>query len=226
MKNKGQFPAKLKECILMCGAPLELISDGAKEENSYEVKDICRDFMIRRHWNSEPHNQQQNPAERVIGDVQRAVNVNMDRSGSPAPTWLLCTLHTVDVLCVTSQPSLGGLTPYQKLFSFVPDVSAYLAHHWWQPVRYSDNVTSLDQSKERAGRFVGVADNVGDDLTYWILDEETHQCVARSIVTNRKDALHPNLRLEMPNVSATDEGELFVYTKDGLEEHFSLTELS
>jgi hypothetical protein len=118
------------------------------------------------------------------------------------------------------------MTPYQMTYNEVPDISAYLNFHWWEPVRYSANSTSLDQTNERAGRFVGVADTVGDALTYWILDEETHRVVARSIVTARKDDLNPNLRLGMPDVNATSEGHMFVRTEEGEEEEFNLNLLS
>ena len=225
MANKGQVPQVLMQFINDCGAPIGLISDGAKEATSRAVQDIERQMMIRSHDISEPENQQQNPAERVIGDVERTVNVNMDRAGSPAPTWLLCTLHIVALLCLISQARLNGMTPHQAVYGEVPDLSPYLCFHWWQKVRYSPNSTSLDKTNDRAGYFVGVADHVGDALTFVILDDETHQCVFRSLVRPREDRLNPNLRLDLPNISASAEGEMFVYTEDGLEENFRLADL-
>src|SRR6476620_8773908 len=183
MTGKDQVPSMLMQFINECGAPIELCSDGAKEVNSTAIQEICRQMMIRRHRLSEPYNQQQNPAERVIGDIQRSVNVLMDRHGIPAPLWLLTTLHVVDVMGVISQPSLNGMTPYQKVYGEVPDISPYLQFHPFQAVKYSANSTKLHATNERAGRWMGVAHNVGDILTYWILDDETHQLVARSVVS-------------------------------------------
>lgn len=225
MSSKAQLPSTLLQFINDCGAPLGLVSDGAKEAISLTVQDIERQYNICSHHISKPENQNQNPAERVISDVERLVNVNMDRTGSPTPMWLLCTLHIVALLCLVAQARLGGMTPHQQVFGEVPDISPYLNFHWFQKVRYSANSTSLDTTNERPGYFVGVATNVGDHLTYWVMDADTHQVVARSIVAARQDALNPNLRLGMPNISATDEGGMVVYTEDGLESEFNLASL-
>src|SRR6478672_11028807 len=77
----------------------------------------------------------------------------------------------------------------------------------------------------RAARWCGPSENVGDMLTWWLLDEETHQLIARSCIEPRKDDLNPNLRLGMPNVQADADGNTFVYTQDGLPEPFTLAEL-
>src|SRR6476646_8586308 len=227
MAHKGQVASTLLQFINDCGAPVGFILDGAMEACGKEVQDIERQMMIRSHWVSEPDNQQQNPAEWVIGNVERTLNVNMDRTGAPAPLWLLCTLHVVALLCVMAHPALGGMSPHQKMYGVIPDVSPYLMFHWYQPVRYALNSnSSLSTMNERAGYMMGVADGVGDALTWWILDDETNRLVARSVVRPRQDDLNPNLRLDMPNISATTDGEMFVYTQDGLEESFRLGDLA
>ena len=63
MKHKKQFVNNFQDNICERGDPKRLISDSSQVEISSRVKDILRYLMIGN-WNSEPYQQQQNPAER------------------------------------------------------------------------------------------------------------------------------------------------------------------
>jgi hypothetical protein len=63
MKSPAQFPGVLTDEIITHGAPTKLISDSARVETSKEVRSILRTYGISS-WQSEPHQQHQNPAER------------------------------------------------------------------------------------------------------------------------------------------------------------------
>ena len=189
MGSKAAMPKTLMQFIAECGAPLELFSDNAKEECSKEVQEILNQFMIRRHKRSEPYQQNQNPAERMIGDIERQVNICMDRLGVPAPMWLLCTEYVVALYTHLAQESLGGKSAIQHVTGHLPDISPYLMFHFWQPVLYLDERrdSHLSGTRERAGRFVGVAKDVGDHLTFLILDDATLQVLSRSVVRKLDD---------------------------------------
>ena len=75
--------------------------------------------------------------------------------------YLVCG-HLSNVLAVES---LGFITPTQIACGYVPDVTALLHFHWWQPVYYDEQGGRFATSKEKLGRWVGVAENVGDVLT-------------------------------------------------------------
>jgi hypothetical protein len=62
MKSPAQFPGVLTDKIITCGAPTKLISDSTRVETSKEVHGILRTYGISS-WQSEPHQQHQNPAE-------------------------------------------------------------------------------------------------------------------------------------------------------------------
>ena len=64
---------------------------------------------------------------------------------------------------------LNNRTLYKVAFGVTPDISAYLVFHWYQEVLYYDPSESFPESREKRGRFVGVAHNVGDALTFKIL---------------------------------------------------------
>ena len=106
---------------------------------------------------------------------------------------LYCFLHNH-----LSYQSLDGKTPLQVATGIVPDISYFLSYHWWQPVYYLDDDGGFpSQSKEKRGRWVGVAENIGDTLTYYVLTDDTQQVIARSVlrpVTNNDQ----NLRADNP----------------------------
>lgn len=78
-------------------------------------------------------------------------------------------------------------------------VSALMQFRWYEPVLYHvTDVSFPSQSTEKQGRWVGVADYIGDALTYLILDDVTEQVIPRSVmhsvVRSALNVQHPNLR--------------------------------
>ena len=47
---------------------------------------------------------------------------------------------------------------------------------------YLDHEAEQPSFKERSGRWVGLAQGTGDLLTFWILDDQSNQILARSVV--------------------------------------------
>jgi hypothetical protein len=62
IKSKGEFPRVYKDFIREHGAPSALRRDNAKEEQSEDVKDINREYMIKDQY-TEPYHPQQNLVE-------------------------------------------------------------------------------------------------------------------------------------------------------------------
>ena len=89
IKRDSQFVNTLEDNIIQRGAPNKLISDRAQVLISHKVEDILRTLCINN-WQSEPHQQHQNPAERRYQTVKNCTNRLLDRTGAPATVWLLC----------------------------------------------------------------------------------------------------------------------------------------
>jgi hypothetical protein len=194
MSSESQIPNTLQDLLRDRGAPHTIRSDCAKAMQSHTVQDILRHYNVRQEF-SEPNQQNQNPAERRIQDVKHSVEATMDRTNTPAEYWLLCTLFIVYLFNLLALDSLGGLTPTQVACGYVPDISALLHFRWWEPVYYLDDDGSFpSDSKEKLGRWVGVAENVGDALTWWILTEDTKKVIPRSVVRSALHTNNPNLR--------------------------------
>ena len=204
MSTETQVHSALQDFIRYYGAPRNLFSDNAKAQISKQVQDILRHFTIA-HYRSEPHQQNQNPAERRIQDIKKHTNILLDRTGSPASTWLLCMLYVIDLHNHLASSNIQNhITPIQKAFGYIPDISKFMQFHWWQRVLYKvDNVSFPSSTYEGIGRFVGIANNIGDLLTYHVLTDDTQQVIARSMV-RALDPLNPNIRVLHPEHTGED----------------------
>ena len=101
-----------------------------------------------------------------------------------------------------------NITPIQNAFSFVPEISKFLQFHWWQPVLYkSDTKTFPSSTYKGLGRFVGVATNIGDLLTYYVLTNDTQQVIAFSYVRT----LNPD-NLNLCILQPTSNGRMMMMT--------------
>ena len=81
MRNQREFVNTLQDTIRMHGAVDRLISDRAQVEVSNKVLDLLRNYVIGD-WQSKPHFQHQNPAERRYQDIKRTTNLLLDRTGA------------------------------------------------------------------------------------------------------------------------------------------------
>ena len=144
---------------------------------------------------SEPKHQHQNYAERRIQEVKSTSNIIMDRVGAPNHTWYLCLKYVVTLLNHLASPTLKNRTPTEVAFGITPDLSSLLQFYFYQPIFYLDtNGPSFPTSKELFGHWVGIADNVGDALTYLILTPN-NKVIARSTLRPAYHPTHQNLRL-------------------------------
>jgi hypothetical protein len=65
--------------------------------------------------------------------------------------------------------ALDGITPVEEATGVKADISPLLKFHWWEPVLYHSEGKYPSDSREKAGTWVGIAENQGDVLTYLIL---------------------------------------------------------
>ena len=199
IRSDKQFVNTLEDNIRTRGAPTKLISDRAQVEISNKVLDILRTLCIGD-WQSEPHQQQQNPAERRFQTVKNAANRIMDRTGAPPNTWFLCLAYVCFLLNHTYNGSIGDV-PLNRLTGSTVDISVLLKFFFWQKVYYKKPKAPFpSQSKEALGHIVGISEHCGHALTWKILDADTQSIIYRSLV-RPYSADDPNFR------AATSGGE-------------------
>ena len=195
VKSDKQFVNTLEDNIRERGAPNKLVSDRAQVEISNKVLGILRTLFISA-WQSEPHQQQQNPAERRIQTVKTTSNRVMDRTGAPAHTWLLCLLYVCYLLNHTYNESIKGV-PLNNLTGSTVDISPLLRFHFWQKVYYKATEDAFpSESKEAVGHIVGISEHVGPMMTWKVLSSDTKKILYRSQI-RAHDSTDLNLRAEL-----------------------------
>ena len=116
----------------------------------------------------------------------------MNRTGAPADCWLLCMIHASYILNHLSCEAVAGNVPLGMLYGVSPYISIILLYTFYQPVLYvTHNQSYPSASEERAARWVGYGEHVGDDLTHKLLDDDTKKILYRSAV-RPSDSAHPN----------------------------------
>jgi hypothetical protein len=181
IKTDRQFVNTLEDNITQRGAPNKLISDRAQVIISNKVVDILRTLCIGS-WQSEPHQQQQNPAERRFQTLKTAANRIMDRTGAPPYAWLLCLSYVCFLLNHTYNMSLCGV-PLTLLTGSTVDISVLLRFHFWQKVYYKAVDTDFPSgTTEAVGHIVGISEHCGHALTWKILTSDTKTIIFRSLV--------------------------------------------
>ena len=193
MKTDKEFVNTLEDHIRKQGAPTGLLSDQAQAQISNRVQDILRTFIVRD-WQSEPKRQHQNSSERRYQTAKRLTNKVMDRTGSPAYTWLLALTYICFILNHTAHAILNNQTPKKMLTGQTTDISPLLRFFWWEEVYYKiDDASFPSQSREEKGHFVGFSETVGHVFTYKILTPNL-KIIHRSNVRTAMDPLTQNLR--------------------------------
>ena len=139
----------------------------------------------------------------------------MDRTGTPAQYWILATLYVIYLMNHVCLTSLGDISPLHHVNGYAHDISSLLHYRWWEPVYYHDEGAEFpSQSREKRGRWVGVAENVGDVLTYQILTEDTGQVICRSVVRSALDPDNINYRAELPETPSVPRDPFILSASD------------
>jgi hypothetical protein len=112
--SDADFPSALMEEIRKHGAINRLISDSTKTEVSARVKEILSTLVIGD-WQSEPHNQHQNPAERGWTDTQEWSNIQLNIFGRSLGTPPLISMDQTVLTSLESTPRSAALPHLSKL---------------------------------------------------------------------------------------------------------------
>ena len=193
IKSDNQFIRTLQDNIRERGAPARLLSDRGQVIVSKAVQNVLRTLCIES-WQSEPHQQQQNPAERHVQTVKNTTNRVLDRTGAPSSTWLLCMQYVCFLLNHVFNSTLGTV-PILALTGSTPDVSVLLRFYFWQKVLYKLHDYGFPSSSpEGSGHIVGISEHVGPALCWKILTADTQHVIFRSQVRPVTED-DPNLRV-------------------------------
>ena len=202
LHGKGQFPDAYNDFIRKHGIPSVLRRDLAGEEKSAVVTEINRNLHVKDEW-SEAHNQQQNKAELgAVRWLKDHLKIMLARTNAPKWVWIQACEYLANVHNILVHDALSGRTPFSYRMGYPPDISAYLHFRFWQKVLFLDTEDTFPSTKECPGYWLGVADSVGDVLTFKILTADTMRIIYRSVVRPGNDLSKPNLQVTWPKMDA------------------------
>jgi hypothetical protein len=205
MKTDVQFVNALEDHIRERGAMTTLLSDRAQAEISNKVEDILHAYRIGT-WKREPLHQHQNPCETRYRIIKEYTKNILNRIGTPASCWFLFLEYVCYLLNHLSSEVLNWCTPLEAALGSTPDVSALLHYHFYEPIYYKTTDTAFpSKSTECRGCWVGIAEHVGDALTFKVLTADTNRLIYRSAIQTA--LANDNNRLPVPSSQHATGGE-------------------
>ena len=98
----------------------------------------------------------------------------MEHTCSLDNLWLLAIIYLCYLRNHTVSKTLQGHFPLERLTGLTPYISPLLRFQWYEQVYYKQNNTNFPSDmREKGGRFVGIAENIGHAMTYKILTNDT-----------------------------------------------------
>jgi hypothetical protein len=186
LAKKGDAHHALTGFIQDVGIPKNCLVDGAKEERDGEWGWIIKHYHIKTRT-TEPRSLWQNRAEAGVHELKKLARKALRRTAAPTDFWCYALEWAAKVTSLTahSLPALRARTPEENITGRTPDVSEYAHFTFFDWVWYREQAV-FPEADMRLARWVGVATDVGQALTYWLL---TDKCtvIARSSVIHLRD---------------------------------------
>ena len=186
MKNKADAHHALMRFIHEVGVPKNLLTDRAQEEMRGEWGQIVKKYRIRQKT-TEAHSPWQNRAEGEIREIKKLTRRALRASDMPSDFWCYAIEWAAHIRSFTAHDSLmlNSRTPEERITGVTPDISEFIHFSWAQWVWYRDP-NSFPEADVHLGRWLGVAEDVGQAMTYWVLTDK-RTIIARSSVAPLSD---------------------------------------
>jgi Reverse transcriptase (RNA-dependent DNA polymerase) len=189
MRRRAQGPTTLPKMVADCGAPSVIKSDNAPEFKGKRWVDYLDTVSIRSKF-TEAHHPNENLAERRGGSLKAATVHLMTSTGCPLNYWCYALEYMSLLRTVPARRSLDWRTPHEAHWGDRPDISVF-RFVFWEPIWYYHPRQAFPKPKMMKGRFLGVAQNIGDAFCFLILtqpeadEESSPQVLARSVIRRR-----------------------------------------
>jgi len=112
-------------------------------------------------------------------------------------------------------PALNGLTPDENVHGRMRDISAYAQFDWYEYVWYIDPPSDIGESRRHLGCWIGVAEDYGSEMTYYILPETCHPKVRSSVfLVLPSERTQPEVQTAMARLDKAIEDKIGDHWKD------------
>ena len=132
-------------------------------------------LVKKRHINmtyAEP--ERKNQITRVdceIRDLKRRWHDKMRKKNAPERLWDYGLIHTSKIMQILPRSQLRDRTALEAVTGKTPDISEFCDFDFYDLVWYHTGVhPSVGKQNREIGRWLGVSENVGSDMCYWILN--------------------------------------------------------
>ena len=105
----------------------------------------------------------------------------MDHTNAPDYLWYEALQYSSSLHNHTSTQALQGKSPIKWAFGTTPDISILLQFSFYKPIYYFDVEVTFSHSRELPGRFLELATNVGDALTFRVFPSD-NTILSRSVM--------------------------------------------
>jgi hypothetical protein len=209
MRSEGSGPNALLDFFRDIGAPMTMRRDNSKMQTSDLWEQYLRQYNVRNEF-IEPYQSQQNPSERQLAIHKDRMKRKMITTGCDPRAWFKLSKHVSSLNNRIARKSINWRTPYELLYGSTPDISPFVIFEFWEPVYYTDLNTPFPNNQEKIGRFMGIAEDHGNNMCFWILTNETEKLIVRSYLRSATDATKPNASLlsDFLELSENDKREI------------------
>jgi hypothetical protein len=136
--------------------------------------------------------------------LKDAAKVIRKRTGAPKSVWLQAAQYLADIHNMTSDETLDWKTPRSLRQGTQTDISQLVQFQFWEPIVYLDTEEQFPSTKEKPGRWLGIAHNVGDLFCWKIFDEEKELIIERSVINSRRTKQHLAVEKELQEMYGLD----------------------
>ena len=149
----------------------KLVYYGVKEQvgRKTEFQRFVKKYEIRGH-SSKNQQSNQNPVDGFIRELRRRWYRTMFRTYFPRSLWCYGIPYVAKIMQLTASftAKLQGIASLEALIGETPDISQYLDFGLYDRVWFKEDA---GLGETALGRFLGVSNQFGSLMSYWILPE-------------------------------------------------------
>jgi hypothetical protein len=180
MHKRSQSPGTLSSLLTDFGAPTTMKSDNAPEFKSKRWTSSLNTYVIKQEY-TEAHHPNENLAERRGGAIKAATVHLMTLTSTPAEFWCFALEYVSILRSVLARRSLNWMSPHECFWGERPDISVF-RFVFFQQVWYYDPRQPFPNARMLPGRFLGIAQNVGDAFCFLVLTEPNDNTTSRTVL--------------------------------------------
>lgn len=189
--NDKQSVGDTLTCLIQdVGVPQKLHTDNAKEMIGRGTPFFKRSRREGIDLTSiEPYRHNENYAENLVRQLKLLTSRLMHKKMVPLRLWCYAAEYASEIytLTVPGMYRNKGRTGYELVYGLTPDISEYVEFEFYDYCWYWDTPQSFPHEKKNLGRWLGVAQRVGQAMVYFVMNSNG-KVIARSTVVPLEEA--------------------------------------